>query len=257
MTGILDAFDLSGKVALVTGANRGLGRAMAMGLAEAGADIAGLNRADEPVEVRAEIEHLGRRYHHIQCDLQKATVARLTRVVRQVVTAMGRLDILVNNAGTIRRAPAIEVREADWDPVLHVNLKAMFFLSQAAAGEMVKGGKGKIIQVSSVIGYQGGLHIPSYAAAKHGVIGITQALANEWAPLGINVNGIAPGYFRTDITSALQQDRERNRAIMARIPAGRWGDPADLKGVVVFLASDASDFMHGATVTVDGGWLAR
>lgn len=254
---ILDAFDLSGKAALVTGANRGLGRAMAMGLAEAGADIVGLNRAEESSELRADIEGLGRRFHHLQIDLHTATVDQLRECVERTVSVMGRIDILVNNAGTISRAPAIEHQEAGWDMVLQVNLKAMFFLSQAAAREMVKRGKGKIIQVASIVGYQGGLTIPSYAAAKHGVIGITKALANEWAGLGVNVNGIAPGYFRTDINTALQEDADRYQSILARIPAGHWGDPDDLKGVVVFLASGASNYMNGTTVAVDGGWLAR
>jgi len=255
--GILDAFDLSGKVALVTGANRGIGLAMAASLAEAGADIVGLGRAEASAELRSEIERLGRRFFYLQCDLLEATVAQLEDCVSRTVSIMGRLDILVNNAGTIRRGPALSLGETEWDDVLQVNLKAMFFLSQAAAREMVKRGKGKIIQVSSVIGFQGGLNISSYAAAKHGANGITRALANEWAALGINVNGIVPGYFRTDLTSALREDKDRSQSILARIPAGRWGEPDDLKGAVVFLASNASDYVNGTTVAVDGGWLSR
>ena len=254
---ILDAFKLDGKTALVTGANRGLGRAMAVGLAEAGADIVGLNRTEESAELRADVERLGRRFHHIQIDLHGATVDQLQECVQRTVSVMGSIDILVNNAGTISRSSAIEHQEEGWDMVLQVNLKAMFFLSQAAAREMVKRGKGKIIQVASVMSYQGGLRIPSYTAAKHGAMGITKALANEWASLGINVNGIAPGYFLTDINTALREDEDRYQSILARIPAGHWADPDDLKGVVVFLASDASNYMNGTIVAVDGGWLSR
>ncbi len=254
--GVLDLFRLEGKVALVTGAGRGLGQAMALGLAEAGADIAGLYRTNYE-ESQAQIEALGRRFLPVHCDLETATVAQLNEVVAQVVGEMGRLDILVNNAGIIRRAPALEFREEDWDAVIQVNLKALFFLSQAAAGIMVGQGRGKIIHIASMLSFQGGILIPPYTAAKSGVAGLTRALANEWAAKGINVNAIAPGYMATDNTAPLRVDPERNPAIVARIPAGAWGEPRDLKGVVVFLASEASSYMHGAVVPVDGGWLAR
>ncbi len=254
--GVLDLFRLEGKVALVTGVGRGLGQAMALGLAEAGADIAGLYRASV-VESQARVEALGRRFLPLQCDLQAATVAQLDAVVGQVVAQMGRLDILVNNAGIIRRGPALEFSEQAWDEVIQVNLKALFFLSQAAARVMVEQGGGKIIHVASMLSFQGGILIPSYTAAKSGVAGLTRALANEWAAKDINVNAIAPGYMATDNTAPLRADPVRNAAIVARIPAGDWGQPDELKGIVVFLASDASRYMHGAIVPVDGGWLAR
>ena len=254
--GVLDLFRLEGKVALVTGAGRGLGQAMAVGLAEAGADIAGLYRANYE-DTQAQVETLGRRFLPLQCDLLEASVAQLNGVVDQVTGGMGRLDILVNNAGIIRRAPALEFDEQDWDDVIQVNLKALFFLSQAAARVMVAQGGGKIIHIASMLSFQGGILIPPYTAAKSGVAGLTRALANEWASRGINVNAIAPGYMATDNTAPLRADPVRNPAIVARIPAGEWGDPADLKGAVVFLASDASSYMHGAIVPVDGGWLAR
>jgi 2-deoxy-D-gluconate 3-dehydrogenase len=254
--GVLDLFRLEGKVALVTGVGRGLGQAMTVGLAEAGADIAGLYRTNYE-ESQAQVEALGRRFLPVRCDLQEATVAQLNEVVEQVVGEMGRLDILVNNAGTIRRAPALEFSEQDWDDVIQVNLKALFFLSQAAARVMAERGAGKIIHIASMLSFQGGILIPSYTAAKSGVAGLTRALANEWAARGINVNAIAPGYMATDNTAPLRADPERNPAILARIPAGDWGQPADLKGAVVFLASEAASYMHGAIVPVDGGWLAR
>jgi 2-deoxy-D-gluconate 3-dehydrogenase len=254
--GILDQFRLDGKVALITGVGRGLGQGMAIGLAEAGADIAGLylTRYEETL---AQVEALGRRFLPLQCDLQEASVARLSEVVDQVVSEMGRLDILVNNAGIIRRAPALEFSEQDWDDVIQVNLKAVFFLSQAAARVMVEQGTGKIIHIASLLSFQGGILIPPYTAAKSGVAGLTRLMANEWASKGINVNGIAPGYMATDNTAPLRADPQRGPAILDRIPAGRWGEPADLKGIAVFLASAASDYMHGAIVPVDGGWLAR
>jgi len=254
--GILDLFRLEGKVALVTGVGRGLGQAMAVGLAEAGADIAGLYRTHFE-ESQAQIEALGRRFLPVPCDLQRASVAQLNEVVAQVAGKMGRLDILVNNAGIIRRAPALEFREEDWDDVIQVNLKALFFLSQAAARIMVEQGGGKIIHIASMLSFQGGILIPPYTAAKSGVAGLTRALANEWAARGINVNAIAPGYMATDNTAPLRADPVRNPAIVARIPAGEWGEPEELKGAVVFLASEASRYVHGASVPVDGGWLAR
>jgi 2-deoxy-D-gluconate 3-dehydrogenase len=254
--GVLDLFRLDGKVALVTGVGRGLGQAITLALAEAGADIAGLYRTHY-AETQARVEALGRRFLPIQCDLQEATPAQLSEVVDQVVHEMGKLDILVNNAGIIRRAPALEFSEQDWDAVIQVNLKALFFLSQAAARVMARQGGGKIIHIASLLSFQGGILIPSYTAAKSGVAGLTRAMANEWAPLAINVNAIAAGYMETDLTTAIRADAERNAAILARIPAGRWGEPEDLKGAVVFLASAASDYMHGGIVPVDGGWLAR
>jgi len=253
---ILDAFRLDGRVALVTGATRGLGQAMAVALAEAGADIAGLGRGPGD-ETAAAVTRLGRRYHPISCDLRTATVDDLRQIVAEVVARMGRLDILVNNAGIIRRTPALEFSEADWDDVVQVNLKALFFLSQAAARQMAAQGGGKIINIASMLSFQGGILVPAYAAAKSGVAGLTRALANEWARHHINVNAIAPGYMATDNTAALRADPVRSRAILERIPAGRWGEPDDLKGCVVFLASSASDYMHGAIVCVDGGWMAR
>jgi len=253
---ILDAFRLDGKVALVTGMGRGLGQAMALGLAEAGADIAGLYRTNYE-ETQAQVETLGRRFLPVQCDLLGASVERLNEVVAQVVEELGGLDILVNNAGIIRRAPILEFSEQDWDDVIQVNLKAVFFLSQAAARVMVARGGGKIVHIASMLSFQGGILIPSYTAAKSGVAGLTRAMATELASKGINVNAIAPGYMETDVTAPLKADPERNPAIVARIPAGHWGAPADLKGAVVFLSSAASDYMHGSIVPVDGGWLAR
>jgi 2-deoxy-D-gluconate 3-dehydrogenase len=253
---VLDSFRLDGKVALVTGVGRGLGQGMALGLAEAGADIAGLYRANYK-ETQAQVEALGRRFLPIQCDLLEANVERLQAVVAQVVEGLGGLDILVNNAGIIRRAPALEFSEDDWDAVIHVNLKTVFFLSQAAARAMVERGGGKIVHIASVLSYQGGILVPAYTAAKSGLAGLTRAMANEWAAKGINVNAIAPGYMATDNTAPLRADPGRNPAILARIPAGRWGEPGDLKGAVVFLASAASDYMHGAIVNVDGAWMTR
>jgi 2-deoxy-D-gluconate 3-dehydrogenase len=253
---VLDSFRLDGKVALVTGAGRGLGRGMAVGLAEAGADVAGLYHTHYE-EAQAQVEALNRRFLPVHCNLLEATVAGLNEVVEQVVHELGRLDILVNNAGIIRRAPALEFSEQDWDDVLQINLKALFFLSQAAARVMAEQGGGKIINIASMLSLQGGILVSSYTAAKSGVAGVTRALANEWAAQGINVNAIAPGYMATDNTAPLRADPVRSEAILGRIPVGRWGDPADLKGVVVFLASAASNYMHGAIVPVDGGWLTR
>jgi len=254
--GILESFQLDGKVALVTGVGRGLGQAMAVGLAEAGADVAGLYHTRYE-ETQAEVEGLGRCFLPLQCDLQEAAVGDLGEVVDQVLDSWGKLDILVNNAGIIRRAPALEFAEQDWDDVMQVNLKALFFLSQAAARVMARQGGGKIIHIASMLSFQGGILVPSYTAAKSGVAGLTRALANEWAAKGINVNAIAPGYMATDNTAPLRADPQRNQSILARIPAGEWGEPADLKGVVVFMASSASNYLHGAMVPVDGGWLAR
>ncbi|MEZ4645630.1 MAG: 2-dehydro-3-deoxy-D-gluconate 5-dehydrogenase KduD [Chloroflexota bacterium] len=249
-------FSLEGKVALVTGASRGLGQAMALGLAAAGADIAALDRA-ECNDTCAQVQALGRRYHNILCDLSSATPDDMQGYVAEVVQALGRLDILLNNAGIIRRAPIFEFSAADWNDVLQVNLTAVFYLSQAAAKQMAAQGGGKIINIASMLSFQGGVLVPSYTAAKSGVAGLTKALANELAAHHINVNAIAPGYMATDNTAPLRADPVRNKAILERIPAGRWGDPTDLQGVAVFLAAPASDYMSGAVVPVDGGWLCR
>lgn len=253
---ILDSFRLVGKVALVTGASQGLGQAMAIALAEAGADVAGLDR-NSSQETGEVVRSLGRRYREEICDLRSISVGGLSKLTAQIVVEMGRLDILVNNAGIIRRTPALEFSETDWDDVLTVNLKAAFFLCQAAARIMVEQGGGKIINIASMLSFQGGILVPSYTAAKSGLAGITRALANEWAKHNINVNAIAPGYMATANTAPIRADSQRAAAILERIPAGRWGKPADLKGVVVFLASPAADYLHGAIVPVDGGWLTR
>ncbi len=253
---ILDQFKLDGRVALVTGAGRGLGQGYALALAEAGADIVMLDRSD-PVETKERITALGRRATSVTCDLGAATPADLTAVVQQVVSDHGRLDILVNNAGIIRRAPALEHSQADWDDVLSINLDAVFFLSQAAGRVMVAQGSGKIVNVASMLSFQGGMIVPSYTAAKHAVAGLTKALANEWAGAGVNVNAIAPGYMATDNTAPLRADAAREQSISDRIPAGRWGTQDDLMGAVVFLASDAARYVHGAVLPVDGGWLNR
>ena len=253
---ILDKFKLNGRLALVTGASRGLGQAMALGLAEAGADIVGLDRSgseDTGTKVRA----LGCRFHEVVADLRTTSVDDLNSIVTEIVATMGHLDILVNNAGIIRRAPAVEFSEDDWDDVLHINLRALFFLSQAAAKVMIPQKSGKTMNVGSMLSFQGGITVPSYTAAKSGVAGVTRALANEWAQYGINVNAIAPGYMATANTAPLQADAARNASILERIPAGRWGEPDDLQGTAVFLASDAAAYMHGAIVPVDGGWLTR
>lgn len=254
---ILEKFRLDNKVALVTGANRGLGQAMALGLAEAGANIAGISRGDDAQTTRNQVEIMGRRYQHFATDLGSIPSTELTTLVERIVQEFGRLDILVNNAGTIRRGLALEVTEQDWDEVLQLNLKVSFFLAQAAARVMAKQGQGKVINVASMLSYQGGVLASSYACAKTGVLGLTRALANEWAPHRINVNAIAPGYMATDLTAVLQEDEVRSAAILARIPAARWGTPEDLQGAVVFLASAASDYVHGSAIPVDGGWLAR
>jgi 2-dehydro-3-deoxy-D-gluconate 5-dehydrogenase len=257
----MNRFDLSGRVALVTGAGRGIGQAMALALADAGADIAVLYNTRYQ-QTADEVTRRGRRCLPVQCDLTGATPEQLTHVVQQVVAGLGRLDVLVNNAGIIRRAPALDYSPQDWAETLQVNLETVFFLTQAAARVMMaqplaNGFRGKVINVASVLSFQGGIRVPAYTAAKHGLAGLTQALANEWAAHGIHVNAIAPGYVVTDNTEALRNDPVRSQAILERIPAGRWGEPEDLAGVTLFLASAASNYVHGTTIAVDGGWLAR
>jgi 2-deoxy-D-gluconate 3-dehydrogenase len=253
---ILDDFRLDGRVALVTGGNRGLGQGCAIALAEAGADVALLSRGDPALTVKR-IADLGRRVIALPGDLAVAGPAELGAAVAAVVSELGGLDILVNNAGVIRRADATEVTPAEWDEVLTVDLDAVFHLSQAAGRVMLDQGRGKIVNVASMLSFQGGIRVPAYTAAKHGLVGLTKALANEWAGRGVNVNAVAPGYLATDNTAALREDPARAAAILERIPAGRWGTPGDLAGAVVFLASEAARYLHGTVIPVDGGWLAR
>jgi 2-deoxy-D-gluconate 3-dehydrogenase len=251
----LENFSLAGKVAIVTGGTIGLGEAMALGLAEAGADIAAVYYLDLPQNVER-FERLGRRWLGVEADL--SSTAPIGDIVRQVVDAFGRIDILVNNAGIIRRNKSIDFSEKDWDEVMDINLKTLFFLSQAVARQFLKQATGgKIINIASMLSFQGGILVPSYTASKSGVMGLTKLLACEWAPHGINVNAIAPGYMATRNTQAIQDDPVRSKQILERIPAGRWGKPDDLKGAVVFLASEASNYVQGHTLAVDGGWLAR
>lgn len=252
---ISNSFQLAGRTAIVTGCNTGLGQGMALALAQAGADIVGVNHC-APTDTMAQVTGLGRKFLDIQKDLSDTSA--LPGIVQEALTLNGRIDILVNNAGIIRREDAINFSESDWDDVVNLNLKNVFFLAQAVARQFIaQGTGGKIVNVASMLSFQGGVRVPSYTASKSGVMGITRALANEWAKHGINVNAIAPGYMATDNTAALQADPVRNAAILDRIPAGRWGTPADMAGPVVFLASAASDYVNGYTVAVDGGWLAR
>ena len=251
---ILDLFKLNNKVALVTGAGRGLGQAMAVALAEAGADVAGLDVLPLD-ETAAQVKALGRRFLPVSANLLEAHAADMTKVVEQVVAGLGGLDILVNNAGIIRRTPVLEFSEKDWDDVMQINLKAVFMLSQAAGRVMVERGKGKIINIASMLSFQGGIRVPSYASSKHGIVGLTKSFAIGLGPFGINVNAIAPGFMATDLTLPLQQDPERNASILKRIPVGRWGRGDDLKGALIFLASPLSDYVNGAVIPVDGGWL--
>jgi 2-deoxy-D-gluconate 3-dehydrogenase len=253
---ILEQFRLDGRVAVVTGSGTGLGEAMAVGLAEAGADVVGVYNTHVPEAVKSAVEKLGRGFLAVQADL--ISIEPVERIVESAVKQFGRLDILVNDAGIIRRAPSLEYSEKDWDDVLNINLKSLFFLCQAAARQFIKQGTGgKIINIASMLSFQGGILIPPYTASKSGVRGLTQLLANEWAKHDINVNAIAPGYLATSNTEPLRKDPKRGPAILERIPAGRWGAPEDLKGAVVFLASDASNYVNGFTLAVDGGWLGR
>ena len=251
----MNPFDLSGKVALVTGANTGLGQGMALALAEAGASICLIGRS-EPAETLQKLNEMGVKSHSILTDLGQADM--VAEIVEEAAKVLGGADILVNNAGIIKRNEAIDFTPDEWDSVMNVNLRTLFFLSQAFARHLVAAKKtGKIINIASMLTFQGGIRVPSYTASKSGVGGLTKALANEWAQHGINVNAIAPGYFATNNTAALQADEKRNSEILGRIPSGRWGDPSDMGGAVVFLAAKASDYVQGITLPVDGGWLSR
>ena len=254
---VLDQFNLSGKTALVTGCKRGIGKSMAVGLAEAGADIVGVSASLETSgsAVEKEVTALGRSFRGYACDF--SVREDLYEFIRQVKADVSQVDILVNNAGTILRAPAAEHPDEYWDKIVEVNLNAQFVLSREFGKDMVARGSGKIIFTASLLTFQGGITVPGYAASKGGIGQLTMALANEWAGKGVNVNAIAPGYIATDNTAALQADPVRNPAILSRIPAGRWGDPDDFKGPIVFLASEAASYMHGTIVTVDGGWMGR
>ena len=253
---VLDDFKLDGKVAIVTGSSTGLGQAMAIALAEAGANIVGVGHSSDPTETQKAVEALGREFLFLRENL--FSIEPINRIIENTVKKFGRIDILVNNAGIIRRDDALNFSEKDWDDVLNINLKTLFFLSQAVAKQFIKQNSGgKIINIASMLSFQGGIRVSSYTASKSGVMGLTRLLANEWAKYNINVNAIAPGYMITNNTAPLREDKERNAEILGRIPAGRWGKPEDLKGITVFLAFKASDFVNGYTIAVDGGWLAR
>lgn len=247
-------FDLTGKTAIVTGANTGIGQAIAIALAQAGANIALVGRSDA-IETAEKIQALGKKTAIIPADL--STIEPCDYIINETIDKLGGVDILINNAGIIRRNDALDFTEDDWDSVMNTNIKSLFFLSQAAAKVMAENGGGKIINIASMLAFQGGIRVASYTASKSGVGGLTKSLANEWASKGINVNAIAPGYIATNNTAALQADENRNSEILDRIPAGRWGEPADLSGAAVFLASDAANYVQGHVLAVDGGWLAR
>lgn len=255
--GILDRFDLSGKTALVSGCKRGIGMAMATALAEAGADIIGVSATLEPEgsQVGEAVTALGRQFTGYRADFSDRQATRAFAV--QVLEAHPSIDILVNNAGTIKRAPAVDHGDELWDEVIEVNLSAQFVLTREIGRHMIERGRGKVIFTASLLTFQGGITVPGYSASKGGVGQLVMAFANEWASKGVNVNAIAPGYIRTDNTQALREDADRSAAILGRIPAGRWGEPSDFAGPVVFLASDAADYMHGSILTVDGGWMGR
>jgi 2-dehydro-3-deoxy-D-gluconate 5-dehydrogenase len=252
---VLDAFNLQGRKALVTGAATGIGRAAAIALAEAGADVAIVAHAHDPSETKVEIEALGRRAFAFQGDITDAKFR--DSILDQMLSEWSRIDILVNNAGTTARAPAVDFAEGDWDRVLELNLTTLFRMCQRVGRLMIEQKYGKIINIASLLSFSGGITVPAYAASKGGVAQLTKALANEWAKLGVNVNAIAPGYIVTNLSRALYDDPVRSRQILERIPAGRWGDPDDMKGAFVFLASRASDYVHGHLLVVDGGWMAR
>jgi len=252
---VLDSFNLSGKVAIVTGCNTGLGQAMALGLAEAGCSVIGVNRS-EPVETINKMNEGAYDFLDLRADL--LTQDNIPEVIKKSLMVFKKIDILVNNAGIIRREDAVDFNEQDWDDVMNVNSKTAFFLSQAVAKQMIEQGTGgKIINIASMLSFQGGIRVPSYTASKSALMGLTRAMANEWAQHNINVNAIAPGYMATNNTEALRNDPQRNTAILDRIPAQRWGKAEDVAGPCVFLASDAANYIHGYTIAVDGGWLAR
>lgn len=252
-----DAFRLDGKVAIVTGSARGLGQGLALGLARAGADVALVDLLPLD-ETATRIRELGRRAHTLARDLRDVPPESAAALIAEVAAALGRVDVLVNNAGILRRAPALDVPAEDWQAVIDINLSTPFYLSQAVAKAWVAAGQpGKIINMASMLSFQGGLFVPAYAASKSAVAGLTRALANEWAPHGINVNALAPGYMTTEMTGGLRDDPVRGKSVLERIPAGRWGTPADLQGPVVFLASDAAAYLHGVVLPIDGGWLVR
>lgn len=252
---ILNSFDLKGKVAIVTGCDTGLGQGMALGLAEAGCSIVGVNYT-APEETIEKMKAAGHKFLDVRANLLKQD--EIPAIIDAAITEFGKVDILVNNAGIIRREDAIEFSEQNWDDVMNINSKTVFFMSQAVAKQFIsQGNGGKIINIASMLSFQGGVRVPSYTASKSAVMGITRAMANEWAKHGINVNAIAPGYMATNNTAALLADAERSKAILERIPADRWGTPADVAGPCVFLASDAASYINGYTIAVDGGWLAR
>lgn len=252
---VLNSFDLKGKVALVTGCNTGLGQGMAIGLAQAGCDIIGVNRSS-PHETADRVQALGHRFLDLRADL--TSIEPIPQLIATAVSELGHIDILVNNAGIIRREDSLNFSEKDWDEVMDLNSKSLFFLAQAVAKQFIKqGAGGKIINIASMLSYQGGIRVPSYTASKSAVMGLTRLLANEWAKYNINVNAIAPGYMVTNNTEQLRADEDRSQQILDRIPAGRWGEQQDIMGPVVFLASAASDYVNGYTLAVDGGWLAR
>jgi len=252
---ILELFQLEGRVAVVTGGNRGLGLAMATGLAEAGADIACISRSGDDQTIRDTVTRLGKRFLNLQADLSEP--AQRIGLIDRIVAEWGRVDILVNNAGSGTRHPPEDYPDEEWRELLEIHLNAAFDLSQQAGRHMLQQGRGKIINIGSVMTYEGGLNIPAYAAAKHAIAGLTKSLAVAWSSRGINVNCIAPGYFETNLSTTLKDHPVRGRQILERIPCGRWGDPAELQGLVVFLASAASNYMHGSIVPIDGGWLSR
>lgn len=252
---ILEKFNLKDKVAIVTGASKGLGQGIALGLADAGANIVGVDILDM-AQTKAKVEALNRNFLDIKADL--INIEPIQKIIDETVEKFNKIDILVNNAGIIRRADAIEFSEKDWDDVMNINIKTLFFFSQAVAKRYIEQGTpGKIINIASLLSFQGGIRVPSYTASKTAVMGITRLLANEWARYNININAIAPGYMVTDNTAPLRKDKERSKAILDRIPAEKWGEPEDLQGVAVFLASEASNYINGYTIAVDGGWLAR
>ena len=254
---ILNKFSLEGKVAIVTGSSRGLGQGMAIGLAQAGCDIVGVDYVGSS-ETKQLVEQLGKRYLGLQANLMDIHPEGLADLVKHVVAHFGKVDILVNNAGIIRREDALLFSEKDWDDVMNINAKTVFFFSQAVANQFVlQGNGGKIINIASMLAYQGGVRVPSYTASKSAVKGITMLMANEWAKYNINCNAIAPGYMATENTKQLRDDEKRAGEILERIPAGRWGTPEDLVGAIIFLASDNASYIHGFTLAVDGGWLAR